>query len=102
MNRTTTILLAALLAGCSVSRGTNFEWRDANSIRNGMTREQVIGIIGEPNSAAGDGSYLIWSYGSANMITGSNQSKAVKFSFDENGKTYGIKGNELKYLVDQE
>lgn len=88
MNRPIAIAIAATLTACA-SVGNDFSWQDANSIRNGMTREQVIAILGEPNSIEDNAHVMIWSYAHVNMFSGTN-SKAVKFLFDDKGITYGI------------
>lgn len=77
------------LTGCTVSSGKYFEYEDANKVHNGMTREQVISTMGETPYQVKDDT-LTWSWAKTNWFTGSTESRAVKFSFDENGKTYGI------------
>jgi hypothetical protein len=84
------LIAAALLTGCA-NRGVYFDWEDANRIKNGMSREQVIAIMGDdPSSENGDGSQLSWSFIHANGLTGSYYTKAVRFSFDKYGKVYDV------------
>lgn len=81
--------LAAGLWSCSTI-GEDFELGQASQVRNGMSREEVIAIMGSPPSPVegGDHGKLIWLYSSADPL--SVKLKRVSFSFDENGKVYGI------------
>lgn len=82
----TTIALAA----CATS-GHKFTAETANSVKNGMTRDQVVKIMGgKPNSISDQGKTFVWSYAKVNGLTGSYKSRAVTFKFDDEGKTYGI------------
>lgn len=79
------------LSACTAHRGTLVEWETANQVRNGMTQDEVIELMGEePNTVIGNGEELVWSYAQVNTITGSTYSRAVRFKFDQNGRTYGI------------
>ena len=81
---------AVLLAACA-SSGAKFSINQANQVKNGMTREEVIRAMGsKPYSITNQGKTFVWSYAKANGLTGSNESRAVKFSFDDDGKAYGI------------
>lgn len=55
-----------------------------------MSRELVIAIMGSPPSSVegGDHGKLTWLYSSADSLN--VRMKRVSFSFDENGKVYGI------------
>lgn len=81
--------LAASLWACSTI-GEDFELDQANRVRNGMSREEVIAVMGAPPSPVegGDHGKLVWLYSSADPM--SVRMKRVSFSFDENGKVYGI------------
>lgn len=82
------ILLVAI-SGCA-GAGKYFTIDDANKVTNGMTREEVIAIMGTtPYRITGQGKTFVWSYAQVG-ISGRTDSRAVKFSFDENGKTYGV------------
>lgn len=77
------------LTACA-SHGHNFSIDQANRVTNGMTREEVIRIMGgKPNSVANGGKTFIWSFAKANFI-GGTESRAVKFTFDDDGKAVGI------------
>lgn len=88
--------------GCA-SAGQYFTIDSANQIKNGMTREEVIAIMGtNPYQITDQGKTLIWSYAKSGF-SGATESRAVKFSFDKNGKTYGVPdggvyGDTQKYL----
>lgn len=90
------------LMGCA-SAGQYFTVNDANRVTNGMTREEVIAIMGtNPYQITGQGKRFVWSYAEVDLL-GSTKSRAVPFTFDDNGKTYGIPeggmfGDTQKYL----
>lgn len=98
------VLMAAvlLLVGCA-SSGKYFTINDANKVTNGMTREEVIAIMGtNPYQITDRGKTFIWSYAEVGF-SGSTDSRAVRFNFDKNGKTYGVPvggvyGDSQKYL----
>ena len=83
------VLAAILLFGCSTI-GDDFDLDHAQLIRNGMTREQVIDLMGSPPSEVegGDHGKLIWLYSSADPL--SVHLKRLSFSFDDQGKLYGL------------
>ena len=82
-------LISSLLAACSTV-GDDFQLDHARQIRNGMTREEVIAIMGSPPSdvEGGDHGKLIWLFSSADQLV--VHFKRVSFSFDDQGKLYGI------------
>ena len=96
-------ILPFVFIACA-SHGSRFNIQNANKVTNGMTREQVIAIMGsKPYSIQNQGKTFIWSYARVNTLTGSTQSRAVRFNFDENGKTYGVPeggvyGDTEKYM----
>jgi len=91
-----------LFVGCA-SAGQYFTINDANRVTNGMTREEVIAIMGtNPYQIIDQGKTFIWSYAKV-VALGNTESRTVRFSFDENGKTYGVPaggvyGDSQKYL----
>ncbi|MEJ5128202.1 outer membrane protein assembly factor BamE [Comamonas sp. MYb21] len=90
MKKLLTLILALALFGCA-SSGHKFSIKQANEIQNGMTREQVVQIMGgKPNSITNQGKTFIWSYAKVNGFTGGHRSRAVKIDFDENNLSYGI------------
>jgi hypothetical protein len=81
--------IAALFAACS-TLGDDFDMAQARAVKNGMTEEQVIAIMGSNPSAvegAGHGK-LVWLYSSASPL--SFHLKRISFSLDERGRVYGI------------
>ena len=93
-------LISCLLAACSTI-GEDFEWDRARQIRNGMTREEVIAIMGSPPSdvEGGDHGKLIWLFSSADPLD--VYFKRVSFSFDDQGKLYGIPKEGIVSLPEQ-
>ncbi|MBF5004762.1 outer membrane protein assembly factor BamE domain-containing protein [Diaphorobacter caeni] len=90
MKKLIPLALALLLTACA-SSGHKFTIQQANQIQNGMTREQVVKIMGgKPNSITNQGKTFIWSYAKVNGFTGGHRSRAVKIDFDENNMSYGI------------
>lgn len=90
MRRAAAVSLAAMLActACA-SAGTNYSDAAAASVRAGMTREQVIGMLGAPNSItmmADGGTLMLWLHSKANGMTGHAQARSVSFLFDREGR----------------
>jgi len=59
--------------------GTRFKWEDTEKIKNGMTKSEVIAILGKPytHTQSGNSSTLIWSY-----ATAFGDAKAASYSFE--------------------
>lgn len=88
MNRTLQIVITLLaLSGCT--RGTYYDFSSADRVKNGMTREQVIQIMGGPPNSVTDNK-LVWSWAKVNPITLGTESRAVAFTFDKDGKTFDV------------
>lgn len=88
--KTLIMALVLFLTACA-GAGTKFSIADANRVHNGMTREEVISVMGvKPYSIQDQGKTFIWSYGYYNGFTGANESRACPFKFGDDGKTYGI------------
>ena len=85
----TAFIGASLIAGCS-GLGEAFESDHASRVRNGMTREEVIAIMGSPPARVEgtDPGKLTWIDAAADPLN--YYYEKVSFSFDENGKVYGI------------
>lgn len=98
------LALVFTMAACTYGTGTRFDWQEANRVTNGLTREQVISIMGSKPDMVGD-DYISWNWFWVNSLTGSYETKNVKFSFDKNGKTIGVPDggvgrNIVKYVDD--
>ena len=79
------------LAGCSLL-GDPFDAEQASKIRNGMSREQVIAIMGsEPSTVEGSDPWkLVWIFSIADPISVGTRTERVSFTFDENNRLYGL------------
>jgi spermidine/putrescine-binding protein len=75
------LLAATLLSACA---GTQFKWSDARKINVGMTSEEVVQIMGQPNGIYSQEGKLIYSWYSANLINGN---RALKIEFKDNKVT---------------
>ncbi len=76
--------VALILALCACA-GTNFDWKDTERIKPGMTEAEVTAILGRPYSKtqSGNMTILTWSY-----ATGFGGAKAVSYRL-VNGKVAG-------------
>jgi hypothetical protein len=75
------LLASTLLSACA---GTQFKWRDARKINTGMTSEEVIQIMGQPNGIYSQEGKLIYSWYSASLINGN---RGIKIEFKDNKVT---------------
>jgi len=69
--------MLVMLSACA---GTPFKWDSVRQIKPGMTTQEVVAIAGSPymvRAESSDRMTYIWS--TANGLTGSNKSFAVKF-----------------------
>ena len=86
------VTLAGLsLSGC-ITLGDDFALENAAKVKNGMTREQVIALMGsEPSSMEGtDEGKLLWIYSWTHPFAVGTEMQRVSFSFDEHGRVYGV------------
>lgn len=90
MKRYLALLVVLFLVACA-SSGQKFSIAQANRVKNGMTREEVIKTMGSKfTTVANQGKTFVWSFAKVNGLTGSSESRAVKFSFNDEGVTYGV------------
>lgn len=78
-------LVAGALCSACVSMGTSFDPAAVAQLRPGMTREQVIQLMGKPNSVATgpDGrQQLIWVHSKGSMFGAEARSVALVFGPD--------------------
>jgi hypothetical protein len=90
MRKNLVVAAALLLAGC-VSMGTNYDVAAVDRLQVGMTRAQVIGLLGQPNQVVtnADGSErLVWVHSTGSML-GAN-SRSVGLPFDSYGKLINV------------
>lgn len=86
MKRILPIAVAALLAGC-VSMGTNYDPAAVDHLQVGMTKAEVIRMLGQPNQVvtlSGGGQKLIWVHSTGSMF-GAN-ARSVGLPFGPDGK----------------
>ena len=81
-----TVLLgaAALVSGC-VSMGTNYDPAAVAKLQPGMTRSEVVALLGKPNSiaTAADGSeQLLWVHSKGSMFGATARSVTLPFGTD--------------------
>jgi hypothetical protein len=75
------LLAASLLSACA---GTQFKWNDVRKINAGMTSEEVIQIMGQPNGIYSQEGKLIYSWYSASLINGN---RVVRIEIKDNKVT---------------
>lgn len=84
------VLAGILLSGC-VSMGTNYDARAVDHLRVGMTKAEVVEMLGQPNQVVttSDGSErLIWVHSSGSMF-GAN-ARSIGLPFGSDGKLTDI------------
>jgi hypothetical protein len=84
MKRILPIAAAVLLAGC-VSMGTNYDPNAVDRLQVGMTKAQVIQMLGQPNqivTLAGGGQKLIWVHSTGSMFGAEARSVGLPFGAD--------------------
>ncbi len=84
MRKNLAIAAALLLAGC-VSMGTNYDVAAVDRLQVGMTKEEVIGLLGQPNQVVtnSDGSQrLIWVHSTGSMLGANARSVGLPFGPD--------------------
>ncbi len=84
---------ALALAGC-VSMGTDYDVAAVDRLQVGMTKAEVIGLLGQPNQVVtnADGSErLVWVHSTGSMF-GAN-ARSVGLPFDANGRLTDVPAN---------
>ena len=84
MKHLLSIAIAALLAGC-VSMGTNYDPAAVDRLQVGMTKAEVIRMLGQPNQVitlAGGGQKLIWVHSTGSMFGANARSVGLPFGPD--------------------
>jgi uncharacterized protein YcfL len=77
-------IAALLLAGC-VSMGTNYDAAAVDRLQVGMTKEQVISLLGKPNQVVtnADGSErLVWVHSTGSMFGANARTVGLPFGSD--------------------
>lgn len=86
MKRLIPLAAALLLAGC-VSMGTDYDPAAVDRLQVGMTKGEVIRMLGQPNQVialSGGGQKLIWVHSTGSMF-GAN-ARSVGLPFDADGR----------------
>jgi len=84
MRKNLAVAAALLLAGC-VSMGTNYDVAAVDRLQVGMTKAQVIGLLGQPNQVItnSDGSErLVWVHSTGSMLGANARSVGLPFGAD--------------------
>ncbi len=79
-----TILAGLMLAGC-VSMGTNYDATAVSRLQIGMTKAQVIQMLGQPNQVITDtdgSERLIWIHSTGSMFGANARSIGLPFGSD--------------------
>lgn len=86
MNKTIIMAAALALTGC-VSMGTNYDQAAITRLQKGMTKAEVIQLLGQPNqviTTSDGGQRLVWVHSTGSMF-GAN-ARSVGLPFDREGK----------------
>ena len=78
------VLAALLLAGC-VSMGTNYDVAAVDRLQVGMSKAEVIGLLGQPNQVvtlSGGGQKLVWVHSTGSMLGAEARSVGLPFGPD--------------------
>lgn len=84
MKRVLPIAFAALLVGC-VSMGTNYDPAAVDRLHVGMTKAEVIRLLGQPNQVvtlSGGGQKLVWVHSTGSMFGAEARSVGLPFGPD--------------------
>lgn len=79
------VILAALLCGACVSMGTNYDPAAVDRLQVGMTKAQVVQMLGQPNQVVtnSDGSErLIWVHSTGSVMGAKARSVGLPFGSD--------------------
>ncbi|MBA4087289.1 MAG: hypothetical protein C0491_05745 [Novosphingobium sp.] len=85
MMRIIPLVAALTLAGC-ISMGTNYDPAAVDQLQVGMTKAQVMQMLGQPNQVitlAGGGQKLIWIHSVGSMFGANARSLGLTFGPDE-------------------
>lgn len=84
MRKNLALAAALMLAGC-VSMGTNYDVAAVGRLQVGMTKAEVISLLGQPNQAVSnaDGSErLVWVHSTGSMFGANARSVGLPFGPD--------------------
>ncbi len=71
------IAMAAILCGCA---GTPFKWDNARQIKDGMTEEEVVALMGSPYMVKTNpkGQLWVWTYADLYGISGGTRTLSLE------------------------
>ncbi len=71
------IALVVALAGCA--SGSNFSMDAAGQIKPGMSKAEVVAMLGEPNQKLMTNGNEVWTWARVNVFKGESQAASVMF-----------------------
>lgn len=83
------VFLFIFLVACA-SIGKDFALADANKIKNGMSRDDVIATMKGENPYSVTNDSFTYLYSAANGITGKTELRKVGIEFDDKGKVKNV------------
>ncbi|AEG50076.1 putative lipoprotein [Sphingobium chlorophenolicum L-1] len=96
MNKTIIMAAAFALTGC-VSMGTDYDETAVGRLQKGMTKAEVIQLLGQPNqviTASDGGRRLVWVHSTGSMF-GAN-ARSVGLPFGPDGKLVSVPAEAVK------
>lgn len=92
MRKIIALLAFVLIQGCA-SHGVDFALEDAQRIKNGMTRDEVISTMNGVKPYQVTNESYTYLYVRANGVTGSNSSRKFTVIFGADGKVTNVPAN---------
>lgn len=83
------VVLFLFLAACA-SLGKDFSLADANKIKNGMSRDEVIATMKGEKPYSVTNESFIYMYSAASSITGKTEYRKVEVEFDDKGRVKNV------------
>ncbi|HVY71299.1 MAG TPA: outer membrane protein assembly factor BamE [Verrucomicrobiae bacterium] len=83
------LLAATLLFTACVNVGRRLDLGRVDQIQKGMTREQVVRLVGEPSSTGGSGGEVVYTYIHVRVETSTKQHQMLRITFGPDGRVKG-------------
>lgn len=77
MKTTIAAIATAALVGCA--SGSNFSMDAASQIKPGMSKAEVVAMLGEPNQKLMTNGNEVWTWARVNIFKGDSQAASVMF-----------------------
>lgn len=74
MKRILAAAAVALLVGCA---GTQFTWDQARQIKQGMSEDQIVALMGKPHTVRSSNGQQVWVWVWVNTLAGSTKTVSV-------------------------